>query len=259
MDKTSVIRIRKGTHGFLYSACNDQGYWLADAGSIDEIRSRYESERKAGSVRLVRELDRYPEGYIPDFTVYGYARVSTKGQAKDGNSLEAQEEALRAAGAQTVCREVFTGSTIERPVFDALIKELKGGDTLMVTKLDRIARTVRGGEEIITDLLNRQVKVHILNMGVIDNTPAGKLMYQMFLAFAEFERSMIVQRTQEGKAIARQREDFKEGRPRTDQARLDHAMQLLESSSYKQVAKMTGISVSTLARERRRRKQESRT
>ena len=70
---------------------------------------------------------------------------------------------------------------------------------------------------------------------------------------------MIVQRTQEGKAIARQREDFKEGRPRTDQARLDHAMQLLESSSYKQVAKMTGISISTLARERRRKREEQQT
>ena len=99
------------------------------------------------------------------------------------------------------------------------------------------------------------VTVNILNMGVLDNTPASKLMRQMFFCFAEFEREMIVTRTQEGKAIAREKSGYKEGRPRTDISRLDLAMELLKDNSYNQVASMTGISVATLTREKRRRQQ----
>jgi len=74
------------------------------------------------------------------------------------------------------------------------------------------------------------------------------------LAFAEFERDMIVERTQEGKAIARQKEDFKEGRPRISKIKIDHALSLLEEGySYKQVESMTGISTATLARRKRER------
>lgn len=253
MAEKTILKIRKGIYGFPYAVCNEKGYWIGNAESLREIRENYDFEIKLGSIELVRELKEYPEGSEPKYKVYGYARVSTKGQAKDGNSLEAQEEALKAAGAQYVCKEAFTGSVTERPVLNKLLKELKGGDTLIVTKLDRIARSVAGGEEVISQLLKKHVKIHILNMGIIDNSPSGKLMYQMFLAFAEFERSMIVQRTQEGKAIARQKEGYREGRPRTEQARLDHAMELLKDNSYNQVSKITGISVSTLTREKRRR------
>ena len=253
MAEKTILKIRKGVYGFPYAICNEQGYWHGNANSLGEIRKEYELEIKLGYIELVRELDLYPEDIKPDYKVYGYARVSTKGQAKDGNSLEAQEEALKAAGAKYVCKEAFTGSVTNRPVFENLLKQLKGGDTLIVTKLDRIARSVAGGEEVISQLLKKHVKIHILNMGIIDNSPSGKLMYQMFLAFAEFERSMIVQRTQEGKAIARQKEGYREGRPRTEQARLDHAMELLKDNSYNQVSKITGISVSTLTREKRRR------
>lgn len=71
----------------------------------------------------------------------------------------------------------------------------------------------------------------------------------ILLAFAEFERDMIVERTQEGKAIAKQREDFTEGRPKKfSQQQIAHALELLESHSYKQVEQMTGISKSTLIR-----------
>lgn len=75
-------------------------------------------------------------------TTYGYARVSTLGQAKDGNSLEAQENALRAAGATEIFVDTFTGTKLERPEFDRLNNLLKTGDVLIVTKLDRFARTV---------------------------------------------------------------------------------------------------------------------
>ena len=94
-----------------------------------------------------------------------------------------------------------------------MLSILSAGDTVIVTKLDRIARNTRDGIDIIDSIVNKGCSVRILNMGMFDNTPTGKLMRTMMLAFAEFERDMIVQRTQEGKAIARQREDFREGRP----------------------------------------------
>lgn len=77
--------------------------------------------------------------------IYGYARVSTKNQAKDGNSLEAQEKALRAAGASEIYADAFTGTKTERPEFEKLLHILKEGDTLAVTKLDRFAKSMAQG------------------------------------------------------------------------------------------------------------------
>lgn len=145
--------------------------------------------------------------------IYGYARVSTVGQARDGNSLEDQREKLMEAGATEVYVDSFTGTKIDRPEFDKLKAVLREGDTLVVTKLDRIARNASGGIALVDDLIDRGVKVHILNMGMMDNTPTGKLIRHIMFAFAEFERDMIVQRTMEGKAVARQREGYREGRP----------------------------------------------
>lgn len=180
---------------------------------------------------------------------YGYARVSTKGQATLGNSLEAQEKALATAGAEKIYSDAFTGTKSHRPELDKLLLELLPGDTLIVTKLDRIARSATQGTELIQQLLDKGVKVHILNMGLLDDTPTGKLIRTILLAFAEFERDMIVERTQEGKAIAKQREDFIEGRPKKfSQQQIAHALELLQDHSYKQVEQMTGISKSTLIR-----------
>lgn len=149
--------------------------------------------------------------------IYGYARVSTKGQAKDGNSLEAQEKTLRDNGAQTIFRESFTGTKKDRPRLNELLAILKEGDTVVVTKLDRIARSTRDGLDIIDELLTKGVAIHILNMGKFDNSPSGKLMRTIFFAFAEFERDMIVERTNEGKAICRENNpEWREGRKTVD-------------------------------------------
>lgn len=180
---------------------------------------------------------------------YGYGRVSTTGQARDGNSLDAQEAALKNAGAQKIYSDTFTGTKNHRPELDKLMDLLQPGDTLIVSKLDRIARSASGGIELINSLLERGITVHVLNMGIMDNTPSGKLIRNVMLAFAEFERDMIVERTQEGKAIARKRADYREGRPKKySRKQIEHALELLESHSYKQVEAMTGISKSTLIR-----------
>ena len=184
--------------------------------------------------------------------IYGYARVSTKGQAKDGNSLDAQVKAIKEAGAEVIFKDSFTGTKTDRPEFSKLLELLSDGDKLIVTKLDRFARSATQGAEIMQELLDKGVTVHILNIGVIDNTPAGKLIRNIFFAFAEFERDMIVERTQEGKAIAKQNPNFKEGRPKKwDADQIAYALKLLEKKSYKDVVRITGISRATLARAKR--------
>lgn len=186
--------------------------------------------------------------------IYGYARVSTKGQAHDGNSLENQIEKLKENGVEKIYKDSFTGTKTDRPEFKKLLEQLKEGDTLIVTKLDRFARSMSQGSELVNELIEKGIKVNILNIGVMDNTPSSKLIRNIFFSFAEFERDMIIERTQEGKAIAKQREGFKEGRPQkyTDK-QLSHALSLLTvnggEKSYNEVVDITGISKSTLIRE----------
>ena len=182
--------------------------------------------------------------------IYGYARVSTAGQ-----DLQGQIEELKKRGCDKIYSEHFTGTKTDRPQFNELLSILKEGDTLIVTKLDRFARSATQGSELVKELIERGITVNILNMGIMDNTPGSKLTRNIFFAFAEFERDMIVERTQEGKAIARQNPDYREGRkPSYTKAQLDHAMQLKETHSFAQVEKVTGISMSTLKREARKRK-----
>ena len=181
--------------------------------------------------------------------IYGYARVSTMGQARDGNSLEAQVNALQQAGAELIFKDIFSGKTEHRPQLDKLLKVIGGGDRLIITKLDRIARSLIKGIQLLETLSERGVVIEVLNMGVIDDIPTGKLIRNIMLSFAEFEHDLIVQRTQEGKAIARQNADFRDGRPKKfSQMQLDHALELLQTHSYKQVERLTGISATTIYR-----------
>lgn len=183
-------------------------------------------------------------------TIYGYARVST--QAQD---LESQLQALKQEGATVIFQEKFTGTSTDRPQLNELLEVLQAGDKLIVTKLDRLARNTKEGIEIIENLFKRGIKVHVLNVGLLENTTMGKFFLQTMLAVAEMERNLIVERTQEGKAIAKQRDDFKEGRPKTyTKKQLDHAMMLKQTHSFKQVSEITGISIATLKRESAKRK-----
>lgn len=185
--------------------------------------------------------------------IYGYARVSTKGQQKDGNSLDAQEALLKENGATEVIKEAYTGTKASRPELDRLLSLLKEGDTLMTTKLDRLARSATKGMELVKELQDGGVCVHVLNMGRIDDTPTGKLIAQIMFAFAEFERDMIVERTQEGKAIAKEKPGFRDGRkPKYHPEQERHALELLSTHSYRQVAQLTGISKATLERMHKR-------
>ena len=188
--------------------------------------------------------------------IYGYARVSAKTQLK-GNSLKEQRIELKKNGCQEIIEEQFSGKTTFRPKFEDLItNKLQPGDILVVTKLDRFARNVTEGISTIRYLFNKEIRVHVLNIGLLENTAMGNFFITTLLAVAELERCMILERTAAGKEIARTRAGYKEGRPPIAQHKMEFAMDLLEKHSYRKVSEMTGISVATLARYKRKLKEE---
>lgn len=188
--------------------------------------------------------------------VIGYARVSTKGQLKEGHSIEVQVNEIKQRYENSQIEiEQYTGATTERPVFNKVISMLTSGDTLVVTKLDRLARNTVEGIQIVQHLFDKGVAVHVLNVGLLENTSMGKFFLTTLLAVAEMERNTIIERTQTGKAIAKTKAGFKEGRPKAyTETQINMALDLLKEHSYTEVEKMTKISKSTLVREKRKRK-----
>lgn len=149
--------------------------------------------------------------------IYGYCRVSTKNQALYGNSLEEQKQQILSLypDAELII-EAYTAYKDKRPLFDKLIAKVSTGDTIVVTKLDRFCRSVSHGVSALDTIYRRGVKLHILNMGIVEDTPIGTLLFNVLQSFAQFERDMIVERTTTGKEIARLNPTFKEGRTRIE-------------------------------------------
>lgn len=198
---------------------------------------------------------------LENVKVVGYCRVSTKGQL-DGNSIQEQSEKIKEKYPNAMIVEESYSGAKERPIFTKVVESIESGSTLVVTKLDRFCRTTKEGLQYIDYLLEKNVSIHILNMGMIEDTAMGRMIATNLLAFAEFERSMIIERTQSGKAIAKQKPDFVEGRPKKfTKKQLDNAMDMLTvfggKYSFKEVEEITNISKSTLTREARKRKLKS--
>lgn len=178
----------------------------------------------------------------------GYCRVSTAAQY-DNTSLESQAAEILAAYADAeIINEVQSGAT-KRHLFASIIDGIEPGDLVISTKLDRFCRSTKEGLESIDAILSRGGRIHILNMGLIENTPLGRLIVTQLLAFAEFERAQIIERCGAGREKARLMPGYKDGRkPKFSAAQIEHALTLLNDYSYRRVAEMTGISRSTLAR-----------
>lgn len=154
---------------------------------------------------------------------YGYARVSTAEQ-----SLEVQIQALKEAGVSEIFKDKATGRNTKRDGFQSLLSILDVGDTLVITKLDRIARNVKEGIQLIDELAEKGIKLHVLNMGLFDGTATSKLLRNILLSVAEWEREMILERQREGIAIAKTQGKYK-GKPKkyTDKnPALVHALEL---------------------------------
>lgn len=186
---------------------------------------------------------------------YGYARVSTVAQ-----DLASQKELLIQAGVKKadIFAEKFTGTTTDRPQFKKLLEILEKGDTLTITKLDRLARNTKEALAIIEELLEKDITINVLNVGQIENTTVGRLIYTVLLAVADMERDMIVERTQEGKAYAKKHNpNYKEGRPRRELSdKYLKAIELMQTNSISETALITSISTATLKRIRKQYKEE---
>lgn len=172
----------------------------------------------------------------------------------DGSQvLDLQQDALLAAGVHPdrLYQDLASGRFDERPGLATCLKALQPGNTLVVWKLDRLGRSLKHLVNVIEELKQRQVGFKVLTghgAQMDTTTPHGKLVFGMFAALAEFERELIIERTQAGLAAARARGRLG-GRPRKmDIQRLKMAMAAMadKNSNGQQVAKRLGITTTTL-------------
>jgi DNA invertase Pin-like site-specific DNA recombinase len=184
--------------------------------------------------------------------IYGYARVSGTGQ-----DLELQVKELEQAGvpAENIYAEKFTGTTQDRPKWNELYNKLQKGDTVYFTKVDRIGRTVRVAVDIVNDLLDKGIKVNVIQLGgFVDNkTAMGKIMFNFLSVMAEFEHDLIVERLATGKAYAKKHNpNYREGRPkRRITNRYKRIYEYSLTHSIRETALTTGVSESTVKRIKR--------
>lgn len=175
----------------------------------------------------------------------GYARVSTQDQKP-----ALQLDALKAAGCEKVFREKASGAQRDRPQLAAAIDYMRDGDTLVVWKLDRLARSMKQLIETVEGLEARGIGFRSLTEAIDTTTSGGKLVFHIFGALAEFERSIIRERTRAGLDAAKARGQIG-GRPKklTD-ADLKAAKAMLAEDTFTvdEVARRMGVSTATLYR-----------
>lgn len=175
----------------------------------------------------------------------GYARVSTGDQNHD-----LQHDALTAAGCSRVFSDTASGALDKRPQLDALLDYLRPGDVLVVWRLDRLGRSVRHLTDTVNVLAERGVGFRSLTEGIDTTTPAGKLVFHIFAALAEFEREIIRERTTAGLSAARARGRTGGRRPKMTAAKAATARQMYDSKQYtvEQIAETIGVSRATVYR-----------
>jgi DNA invertase Pin-like site-specific DNA recombinase len=175
--------------------------------------------------------------------IIGYARVSTFEQ-----TLDLQRDALHEAGASCTYEDKASGKSADRPELVHCLKALRDGDTLVVWRLDRLGRNLQDLIHIVNDLEERNVKFRSLKESIDTNGPAGKLVFHMFAALAQFERELVRERTLAGLEAARAR-GRRGGRPcALDPAQRKAALALMRNRdmSVVEISRQFGVSRSTL-------------
>jgi DNA invertase Pin-like site-specific DNA recombinase len=173
----------------------------------------------------------------------GYARVSTHEQ-----NPALQTDALKQAGCQKVFEDKISGAKAERPGLAAALQYVRKGDTLLVWRLDRLGRSLQDLIEIVAGLEKRGVGFRSLQESIDTTTSGGRLIFHVFGALAEFERSLIRERTRAGLASARAR-GRKGGRPKAlDRQRRELLYRLYDEKKHtiKQICQLVGVSKPTL-------------
>ena len=178
----------------------------------------------------------------------GYARVSTAEQNLDG-----QLDALKEAGvkARNIYQEKITGKTKDRPELQRCLEDLEEGDVLVVAKLDRLGRSMIDLVSIVREIEGKGAQFKALDKANMDTTtPDGKLVFGIFATLAEYERELIVARTNIGLEAARQRGRVG-GRPRVegDDPAVKEAKELkANGTSVQNISKILGVSRATVYR-----------
>lgn len=175
----------------------------------------------------------------------GYARVSTEDQ-----HLDLQCDALRQAGCTRIFEEKISGATRRRPALTAALRTMRRGDVLVVWKLDRLGRSLQDLIAILSALERRGIGFHSVSDCIDTTTPAGKLVFHITGAVAEFERSLMSERTKAGMQVAR-RKGSRIGRPRRLSAeQVDYAQTLSQQrhSSLADIAQKMNVGKTTVWR-----------
>lgn len=175
--------------------------------------------------------------------VIGYARISTHEQ-----TLDLQRDAMHAADVSTIYEDQMSGKSADRPELLQCLKALREGDTLVVWRLDRLGRNLQDLIRIVNDLEIRGIKFRSLKESIDTSGPAGKLIFHMFAALAEFERELIRERTLAGLDAARAR-GRKGGRPhKLSRKQQEQALKMMRAKvmAITEIAQHFGISRSTL-------------
>ena len=176
----------------------------------------------------------------------GYARVSTPDQ-----SLDRQADELMAAGAEVVRSEVGSGKKgSDRPAWDELLRNLREGDTLLVTELSRLGRSTSQLAVLADDLSDRGIALRILNLGIDTSTPGGRLVYSIIAAVAEMERALLIERTMSGLAASRARGRVGGRKPSLSPAQARRVKQLFAAQelTVQEIADLFGVSRQTVYR-----------
>jgi DNA invertase Pin-like site-specific DNA recombinase len=178
-------------------------------------------------------------------TIIGYARVST-----DGQELDAQHSALRAAGAEKVFAEKVSGARSDRKQLAKALAALAAGDVLLVTRLDRLARSTRDLLNVLDAVGKAGAGFRSLADPMIDTTsPHGKLILAVLGALAEFERSMILARTAEGRKRALDRGVRFGRKPKLSEFQIREALARREAGELlTDIGRSYGVSHSTISR-----------
>ncbi len=177
--------------------------------------------------------------------IFGYARVTT-----DDQNLDAQTDALMAAGAARIFADKISGGTRKRPELDKLFEQLREGDVVVVAKFDRLARSLRDLLDIVEAIKERGAGFRSLAEDIDTTTPAGRLVFHVFASIAQFERERISERTKEGLAAARKRGRVG-GRPPALSAEQRIAVRRMreeDGMSLPEIARLFGVSVPTVRR-----------
>jgi len=177
--------------------------------------------------------------------IIGYARVST-----DDQNLDAQTDALQAAGVERIFSEKISGSMRKRPELDKMLDQLRPGDVIVVTKYDRLARSLRDLLDLVEAIKEQGAGFRSLAEDIDTTTPAGRLVFHVFASIAQFERERISERTKEGLQAAKARGRVGGRPPALTAAQKAEARRMRddEQRSISEIARLFKVSERTVRR-----------